>query len=190
MNKLDRKQHKKIILFLCNWGPHAAFLELQDKRSEIPDEVHMVRIPCTGRIDRALLLKAFSMGADGVALVGCYAGTCRYGSGTATAQRNTEDMGKILETLGINNQRLRCATFLPEDAEGLLGFLQSFCADIGNIGSTHIHSSEGNTLPAPSGGGILLNCHDAGFIDDAALLPELFLECRHINHPRCSILSE
>ena len=40
----------------------------QDNASEIPAEIKMVRIPCTGRISKALFMKAFEMGADGVAL--------------------------------------------------------------------------------------------------------------------------
>ena len=68
-----------IILFLCNWGPHAAYQALQDGLSPMPAEVKMVRIPCTGRISKALLFKPFEMGADGVALVGCKSGVCRYG---------------------------------------------------------------------------------------------------------------
>ncbi|HBD10396.1 MAG TPA: methyl-viologen-reducing hydrogenase subunit delta, partial [Syntrophobacteraceae bacterium] len=60
--------------FLCNWGPHAAFQTLQDTCCAIPREVRMVRIPCTGRISKSLLFKAFEMGADGVALIGCQTG--------------------------------------------------------------------------------------------------------------------
>ncbi|NQU13066.1 MAG: hydrogenase iron-sulfur subunit, partial [Desulfobacteraceae bacterium] len=69
-----------IILFLCNWGPHAAFQDLQDSATQIPSEIKMVRIPCSGRISKALLFKPFEMGADGVTLVGCKTGTCRYGT--------------------------------------------------------------------------------------------------------------
>ncbi len=149
---MNKKNSYKIILFLCNWGPHAAFQTLQDRKEDIPDEVHMVRIPCTGRIDRALLLKAFAMGADGVALVGCDPGTCRYGSGTATAQRNTEDMGKILELMGIENERLEFATFLPEAAEELLRFLQGFCSTIKGMGHTKILPENGYATPiSPTG---------------------------------------
>jgi len=54
----------KIILFLCNWGPYTAYQTLQDKEGKIPTEIKMVRIPCTGRISKALLFKAFEMGAD------------------------------------------------------------------------------------------------------------------------------
>ncbi len=152
MNKQNTLEScKKVILFLCNWGPHAAFQALQDTKAGIPSEVHMVRIPCTGRIDRALLLKAFSMGADGVALVGCDPGTCRYGSGTATAQRNTEDMGKILNTMGVDEERLRFATFLPEDSEGLLQFLNDFCNDLDEKGSTRITPESMSSNPVSLG---------------------------------------
>ena len=56
----------KIILFLCNWGPHAAFQDLQHNGFQIPAEIKMVRIPCTGRISKALLFKAFEMGGLGL----------------------------------------------------------------------------------------------------------------------------
>ena len=86
----------KIILFLCSWGPHAAYQALQDTAAEIPAEVNMVRIPCSGRISKALLFKPFELGADGVALLGCESGACRYGTGTENAQKNVEDTRNIL----------------------------------------------------------------------------------------------
>lgn len=133
----------KIILFLCNWGAHAAYQTLQDEQRTIPDEVHMVRIPCTGRIDRALLLKAFAMGADGVALLGCDPGTCRYGTGTATAQRNTADTVRILDLMGLGSDRLRFASFLPDESDKLLNFLSTFHQDLQQKGHTGILPANG-----------------------------------------------
>jgi heterodisulfide reductase subunit D len=104
-----------VILFLCNWSPHAAYQQLQEIDYQIPAEIKMVRIPCTGRITKALLFKAFEMGADGVALVGCGSGTCRYGSGTQAAGNNTEDTRNIIELLGLGKDRMRLATFLPHE---------------------------------------------------------------------------
>ena len=102
----------KIILFLCNWGPHAAYQTLQDSidKAQIPIEIKMVRIPCAGRINKALLLKPFEMGADGVALVGCEPGSCRYGTGTDTSERNAEEARGILDLLGLDQDRLRLGT--------------------------------------------------------------------------------
>ncbi len=131
-----------IILFLCNWGPHTAFHTLQDNGADIPSHVKMVRIPCTGRISKSLLLKAFEKGADGVALMGCEPGACRYGSGTDTAQKNTEDMRDILDLIGLGKERMRLVTFLPDDSEELLNFLKNFSEEIRAIGPSPVKQTK------------------------------------------------
>ena len=132
----------KIILFMCNWAPHTAFLDLQDEGADIPAGIKMVRIPCTGRISKSLLFKPFEMGADGVALVGCEPGACRYGSGTDIAQSNAEETREILELLGLGKERLQLSTFLPEDSEALLRFLRDFSAEIQAIGTSPVSPSK------------------------------------------------
>lgn len=128
----------KIILYLCNWAPHTAYQTLQDNGYQIPPEIKMVRISCTGRITKALLLKAFEMGADGVALVGCSPGACRYGTGTVNAMNNTGDTQNILELMGIGARRMRFATFLPDDTEPLRQFLAQFTAEIRALGKSPV----------------------------------------------------
>jgi heterodisulfide reductase subunit D len=131
----------KIILFLCNWGPHTAYQQLQDDGYQIPSEVKMIRIPCTGRISKALLFKAFEMGADGVAIVGCNSGACRYGSGTLKAENNTEDTRNIIDLLGIGRERMRLATFLPDESEALKKFLTDFCEELKQLGKSPVQSA-------------------------------------------------
>jgi heterodisulfide reductase subunit D len=131
-------QKLKIILFLCNWGPHVAYQTLQDRRADIPQEIKMVRIPCSGRITKALLFKPFEMGADGVLMVGCEPGTCRYGSGTAAAEENTDDTRRIMELLGLGRERLKRVTFLPDAPDALLALLQAFTAQIRQMGQSPI----------------------------------------------------
>ena len=130
-----------MILFLCNWGPHAAFQTLQDKAAEILADVKMVRIPCTGRISKALLFKPFELGAAGVALAGCEPGTCRYGTGTETARKNIEDTRGVLKLLGLGENRLHYATFMPEESESLEQFLTDFTTDIKKIGRSPVPPS-------------------------------------------------
>jgi heterodisulfide reductase subunit D len=128
----------KIILFLCNWSPHAAYQTLQDTLAPIPHEIRMVRTPCSGRINKAILLKPFEMGADGVALVGCEPGSCRYGTGTVTSETNVDGARGIIDLLGLNQDRLRLGTFMPDDAQGLLQFLKDFVEDLKTIGKSPV----------------------------------------------------
>lgn len=128
----------QIILFCCNWSPHAALLTLQDQRADIPTEIKMVRIPCSGRISKALLFKPFELGADGVILMGCESGACRYGSGTVTAQKNTAETREILTLLGLGSERLSLKNFLPDDSGALLLFLKEFVSEIKRMGKSPI----------------------------------------------------
>jgi Fe-S oxidoreductase/coenzyme F420-reducing hydrogenase delta subunit len=128
----------KIILFLCSWGPHSAYQMLQDSASDIPAAINMVRIPCSGRISKALLFKPFEMGADGVALVGCEPGSCRYGAGTVTAQNNEEDTRSALDLLGLGEDRMRLANFTPDQSEPLLQFLKDFSEHIASMGKSPV----------------------------------------------------
>jgi heterodisulfide reductase subunit D len=137
----------KIILFICNWGPHAPYQALQDAAAPIPAEVRMIRVPCTGRMSKSLLFRPFEMGADGVALVGCEPGSCRYGSGTAIAEQNVNDTRGILDLLGLGADRLRWATFLPDESESLLGFLEKFHEDVRVMGKSPVAPTS-RTIPA------------------------------------------
>ena len=154
----------KIVLFMCNWGPHAAFQTLQDNGSQIPREIRMIRIPCTGRISKSLLFRAFEMGADGVALVGCAPGSCRYGSGTPAAVSNVEDTRGILGILGLGKQRLQLATFLPDESEPLLGFLADFHSAIQQLGKSPV------IPPAARRPELSQHPHDAS--DESDLVPK------------------
>jgi len=137
-------QEFKIILFLCNWGPHVAYQQLQEQRADIPLEIKMVRIPCSGRITKALLFKPFEMGADGVIVLGCHPGSCRYGTGTEAARENTEDTRQILELMGIGQERLQLGNFLPDQPGQLLAFLKAFTERVRQMGISPI------SLPAAS----------------------------------------
>ncbi len=160
----------KIILFLCNWSPHAAFQELQDSSFNIPAEINMVRIPCTGRISKALLFKAFEMGADGVALAGCSPGTCRYGSGTENAIKNTDATRDILDIMGLGSERMRLATFLPDETEKMHQFLSTFTSDLKAMGKSPVkglRADETKAVPEQSIADIIaeyhaFDCQDCG----------------------------
>ena len=129
----------KIILFLCCWGPHAAYQELQDDGFQMPAEMKIVRVPCVGGISKDQLFKPFEMGADGVVLMGCESGSCRYGSGTSTAQKNTADTRQVLSLLGLGEERLCLKNFLPDESGALLLFLKEFVGEIKRMGKSPIH---------------------------------------------------
>jgi len=63
---------------------------------------------CTGRVDPAFILRAFSNGADGVYIGGCWPGECHYVTeGNYHALSNVLLMKKVLDHIGVYPERLR-----------------------------------------------------------------------------------
>lgn len=63
---------------------------------------------CTGRVDLSFVLRAFSNGADGVFIGGCWLGECHYVTeGNYDALFNMHLGKKLLELIGVNPARLR-----------------------------------------------------------------------------------
>jgi coenzyme F420-reducing hydrogenase delta subunit len=75
-------------------------------RLHYPTNVKISKIPCTGRVDNLLILKAFESGVDGVYLAGCLEGECHFLKGNLRARKRVEYVKSLLDEVGIGGARL------------------------------------------------------------------------------------
>jgi F420-non-reducing hydrogenase iron-sulfur subunit len=61
---------------------------------------------CSGSVDNTYIVKALLNGADGVLVAGCHPGDCHYVSGNYKARRRMALLKNILDTLGLENERV------------------------------------------------------------------------------------
>src|SRR5665811_513022 len=95
----------KIIGFLCNWCSYAGADMAGTARMKQPGDLRVIRLPCTGRVNPLLILKAFMNGADGVLVSGCHPGDCHYNEGNYYARRRLELLQRMLPAYGIDPGR-------------------------------------------------------------------------------------
>jgi coenzyme F420-reducing hydrogenase delta subunit len=74
-------------------------------RLQYPGNIRIVRVPCTGKVDIIHMLKAFEKGADGVYVVGCLEGDCRFNNGNLRARKRVQQAQEILETVHVGGDR-------------------------------------------------------------------------------------
>jgi len=96
----------KIVAFVCNWCTYLGADLAGTTRLEYPPNVRIVRLPCTGRIDFNLIIKAFEIGADSVLVSGCHPGDCHYTSGNYHARRRWILFRELLQALGFDMERI------------------------------------------------------------------------------------
>jgi len=101
-----QKFEPKIVAYVCNWCTYLGADLAGTARLEYPPNVRIIRLPCTGRIDFNLIIKALEVGADGVLVSGCHPGDCHYTAGNYHARRRWILFRELLDTLGIDLRRI------------------------------------------------------------------------------------
>ncbi|OGW17134.1 MAG: hypothetical protein A3G93_09505 [Nitrospinae bacterium RIFCSPLOWO2_12_FULL_45_22] len=102
----------KIIVFTCNWSPFAQANMAGVKKVDLPPFFRMVRLMCLGRIQPAMILKAFELGAEGVLVLGCGKENCHYDFGSKRGEEHFQTASRLLHLLGIDEKRLKlCQDF-------------------------------------------------------------------------------
>ena len=96
----------QIVAFCCANCASSAANVAEGMKKALPDNVKIIQVPCTGRIEVLHLLKPFEEGADGVYVAGCQEDSCRYVSGITKAAKRVAHVKKILEELDIDPQRM------------------------------------------------------------------------------------
>ena len=96
-----------IVAFCCHYCAYAAADLAGVLRLQYPPTVRAVKLPCTGKVDVLLLLRAFEHGADGVMVAGCLEGDCHYQQGNLNARRRVARAQALLEQVGLEPERVR-----------------------------------------------------------------------------------
>lgn len=96
-----------ILGFACNWCTYAGADLAGTSRIQYPPNIKVIRVMCSGRVDPTFILKAFSIGVDGVFIGGCHPGDCHYMEGNYKAMRRIALTKKLLQDFGIEPERLR-----------------------------------------------------------------------------------
>jgi len=73
---LTEKPEKKILALCCNWCSYAAADLAGVSRFQYQPNVRIIRVMCSGRVDRKFIYRAFEKGAGMVLVAGCEFPTC------------------------------------------------------------------------------------------------------------------
>lgn len=130
---LMKEFEPRILAFLCNWAGYAAYDLAGAKCLRLPPILE-VRVMCTGRVDPSQLIEALLDGCDGVMLVGCRKGECRYENGNYYAERRIYWVRKALEHVGIRPERLHCNWIGADDEQAFKSAMEEFNAKVASLG--------------------------------------------------------
>ena len=104
-------------------------------------DIKIIRVPCTGKVDILHILRAIEKGADGVYLVGCLEGDCRYKTGNLNARKRVEQAGVILNNIGISGDRVQMYNLSSGEGPKFVQFAEEMEERIRALGPSPVRTS-------------------------------------------------
>ena len=97
-----------IRVFSCHYTSQQSCAEEGSELQKLgfPENVRLNRVPCTGKLQVATLLKAFEEGADGIYVVGCPVDSCHNVKGSLRAAKRVEAIKNAMSELGVETERV------------------------------------------------------------------------------------
>lgn len=123
----------RIALFQCQWCLFSQ-ADQQWVDFHLPENIHLTKTPCTGRINPLYLLNAVQGGADGVMICGCLPEQCHFKTGNMGARRQLEEFNDFLDYTGYGKARIRFVWLDLQDRGIIQKQLASFEQELEALG--------------------------------------------------------
>ncbi len=127
----------KIVSFLCNWCSYAGADAAGGQHKDVPANVRIIRVMCSGRVDPQFVLEALQGGADGVLVLGCHPGDCHYKEGNYKTLRRMKLLDKLLAQYGIEKDRVRLDWVSATEAEKFSRVTTEMVEAVRKLGPLH-----------------------------------------------------
>ncbi|MFO7968141.1 MAG: hydrogenase iron-sulfur subunit [Archaeoglobaceae archaeon] len=121
------------IAFCCSYCSYEAADRAGGLRKSYPQEIKIVRVPCSGRVDLEHVLRALENGAEGVLILGCHPGDCHFKSGNKKAYRRYLLLKNTLKNAGIEEERVRFDWISATEDEKFIKITKDFVDTLKNL---------------------------------------------------------
>ena len=142
------ESHQPVVVgFLCNWCAYRAADLAGVTRTHYSPAFRPIRVMCSGRVEPELVLRALSLGADGVLIVGCHLGGCHSVDGNVKAARRMALLRPLLAQLDVAPERVDVVWTGASEGARLAEEVDRFVARIAALGPLRLPSREGVSAP-------------------------------------------
>ncbi len=94
------------------------------------DELKLIALPCSGKVDLLYLVKAFEKGADGLVLLTCPASKCHNLEGNLRALKRAEGVNSIIEETGLGKERMTVIALKRDGVAGVVSEIAEFSSKL------------------------------------------------------------
>lgn len=131
----DKTPLPRILVFACRWCALVGADAAGRQKTELPASFRLIPVECASLVEPDSVLRAFASGADGVAVMGCHLGGCRFNDANHVAAKRMEALGDLLDTVGIGRRRLLLSFGTAHEGQQFAEVLGAFFQELAPLPS-------------------------------------------------------
>jgi heterodisulfide reductase subunit A len=145
---LEENPGEKIMGFCCNWCSYAGADLAGTSRFEYPTNIRIVKVMCSGRVDRDFVLEAFRRGAGMVLVGACHLPyDCHYIDGNWKMKTRMETLANMLQKLGLTPDRFRVEYISAAEGVKFAEVIREMTAKLKEIGQNKVKAENEKLKP-------------------------------------------
>lgn len=125
-----------IAMFICRSA--RAALAGPDGTEKVPPGFEVIELPCSGRVDEVMVLRALRQGAWAAMVVACLDGNCKNRTGNYQARRRVDEVRSILSQLGLGPERVRMFSVASNQHAWMMDAMDTMRESAGRMGPIRI----------------------------------------------------
>lgn len=141
----QEEQQTEIVLFYCAQSLADTQAIFPQSYSEMGIAVRLVMVPCSSKVEVGAMLKLIENGVDGVEIVACPKGSCRFLIGNEKAEKRVKFAKNLLQEVGFGGDRLGITFSAGNTFEALLAIARNRVEKAKKAGNNPMKSSHSNT---------------------------------------------
>jgi F420-non-reducing hydrogenase iron-sulfur subunit len=102
----ETKREPNILVFACKWCGLIGADGAGRERTLLPVNFRVIPVECAAFVETDAIIRALASDIDGVAVMGCHVGGCRFNDANHAAVKRLELFRDLLDTAGIGRDRL------------------------------------------------------------------------------------
>lgn len=118
----------RILIFACTWCGLVGADGAGRKRIPLPPGFRVIAVECAASVEPDVVIRAFADGIDGVAVMGCHLGGCRFNDANHASVKRLELLQALLDGAGIGEDRLLIAFGTAHEGHQFAELLRDFMA--------------------------------------------------------------
>ncbi|MDA8228114.1 MAG: hydrogenase iron-sulfur subunit [Desulfitobacterium hafniense] len=117
--KGDGSEEPTVLAFCCEPLTYPALQEKVALGMQLPQNMRIIKVPCMGAVNTALISDALSAGVDSVVLLGCEHGPCQQRRGDQLTKRRLENLKETLERMMFEVERVNYIGWPEASSDGM-----------------------------------------------------------------------